>query len=157
VEQIPPPVFLIFYSVNGKTTRSLRRYCLLLVISQIGYVYGYLVNSAEPVLVACQIRRTLFYKNHHPQNHRPPLFSSPLSTTHHLHKPFSAMGGDNKGRSSPRVVCCAIPILKAAGKVLIVSSRKRSDHWVCKSHPSCPTRLPPLDVLLTVRPSRLTI
>jgi len=40
------------------------------------------------------------------------------------------MGGDNKGRSSPRVVCCAIPILKAAGKVLIVSSRKRSDHWV---------------------------
>lgn len=40
------------------------------------------------------------------------------------------MGGDNKGRSSPRVVCCAIPISKAAGKVLIVSSRKRSDHWV---------------------------
>jgi len=27
-------------------------------------------------------------------------------------------------------VCCAIPILKASGKVLIVSSRKRSDHWV---------------------------
>jgi len=38
--------------------------------------------------------------------------------------------GDNKGRSTPRVVCCAIPISRAAGKVLIVSSRKRSDHWV---------------------------
>ncbi|TFK49615.1 hypothetical protein OE88DRAFT_1682659 [Heliocybe sulcata] len=36
----------------------------------------------------------------------------------------------NKGRSTPRVVCCAIPIARAAGKVLIISSRKRPDNWV---------------------------
>ncbi|ETW83126.1 hypothetical protein HETIRDRAFT_417121 [Heterobasidion irregulare TC 32-1] len=35
-----------------------------------------------------------------------------------------------KGRSQPRVVCCAIPIARAAGKVLVVTSRKRPDNWV---------------------------
>ncbi|KAF5340916.1 hypothetical protein D9758_012182 [Tetrapyrgos nigripes] len=35
-----------------------------------------------------------------------------------------------KGRTSPRVVCCAIPIARAAGKVLVVTSRKRPDNWV---------------------------
>ncbi|KXN86055.1 Diphosphoinositol polyphosphate phosphohydrolase aps1 [Leucoagaricus sp. SymC.cos] len=35
-----------------------------------------------------------------------------------------------KGRSTPRVVCCAIPISRAAGKVLVVTSRKRPDNWV---------------------------
>ncbi|ESK93963.1 nudix family protein [Moniliophthora roreri MCA 2997] len=35
-----------------------------------------------------------------------------------------------KGRSVPRVVCCAIPIARAAGKVLVVTSRKRPDSWV---------------------------
>jgi len=35
-----------------------------------------------------------------------------------------------KERSTPRVVCCAIPIARAAGKVLIVTSRKRADKWV---------------------------
>jgi len=35
-----------------------------------------------------------------------------------------------KGRSVPRVVCCAIPIARAAGKVLIVTSRKRPESWV---------------------------
>jgi diphosphoinositol-polyphosphate diphosphatase len=35
-----------------------------------------------------------------------------------------------KGRSVPRVVCCAIPIARSAGKVLIVTSRKRPDNWV---------------------------
>lgn len=39
-----------------------------------------------------------------------------------------------KGRSSPRIVCCAIPIARAAGKVLVVTSRKRPDVWVCKSY-----------------------
>ncbi|KAI0073452.1 hypothetical protein K474DRAFT_1686201 [Panus rudis PR-1116 ss-1] len=38
--------------------------------------------------------------------------------------------GDNKGRSTPRVVCCAIPIWRPAGKVLLVTSRKRKDIWV---------------------------
>jgi len=33
-----------------------------------------------------------------------------------------------KGRATPRVVCCAIPI--RAGKVLVVTSRKRPDNWV---------------------------
>ncbi|KAF8728293.1 hypothetical protein AX14_006822 [Amanita brunnescens Koide BX004] len=35
-----------------------------------------------------------------------------------------------KGRATPRVVCCAIPISRAAGKVLVVTSRKRPHHWV---------------------------
>jgi len=35
-----------------------------------------------------------------------------------------------KGRSSPRIVCCAIPIARAAGKILVVTSRKRPDIWV---------------------------
>ncbi|KAF8525775.1 NUDIX hydrolase domain-like protein [Hysterangium stoloniferum] len=29
----------------------------------------------------------------------------------------------------PRVVCCAIPVARAAGKVLVITSRKRQ-HWV---------------------------
>ncbi len=37
-----------------------------------------------------------------------------------------------KGRAVPRVVCCAIPISRAAGKVLVVTSRKRPHHWVCE-------------------------
>ncbi|EKM58250.1 uncharacterized protein PHACADRAFT_252439 [Phanerochaete carnosa HHB-10118-sp] len=36
----------------------------------------------------------------------------------------------NKGRSTPRIVCCAIPIARAAGKVLLVTSRKRPSNWV---------------------------
>ncbi|PIL35732.1 hypothetical protein GSI_02462 [Ganoderma sinense ZZ0214-1] len=36
----------------------------------------------------------------------------------------------NKGRSTPRVVCCAIPIARSAGKVLVITSRKRPNHWV---------------------------
>ncbi|EGN98865.1 hypothetical protein SERLA73DRAFT_181561 [Serpula lacrymans var. lacrymans S7.3] len=35
-----------------------------------------------------------------------------------------------KGREVPRVVCCAIPIARAAGKVLVITSRKRQDLWV---------------------------
>ncbi|EIM91297.1 uncharacterized protein STEHIDRAFT_73138 [Stereum hirsutum FP-91666 SS1] len=35
-----------------------------------------------------------------------------------------------KGRSTPRVVCCAIPIARSAGKVLVVTSRKRPERWV---------------------------
>ncbi|KAG6919180.1 hypothetical protein DXG01_008478 [Tephrocybe rancida] len=35
-----------------------------------------------------------------------------------------------KGRAVPRVVCCAIPIARAAGKILVVTSRKRPDSWV---------------------------
>jgi hypothetical protein len=40
-----------------------------------------------------------------------------------------------KGRAVPRVVCCAIPISRAAGKVLVVTSRKRPHHWVCEYSP----------------------
>ncbi|KIL67706.1 hypothetical protein M378DRAFT_51056, partial [Amanita muscaria Koide BX008] len=36
----------------------------------------------------------------------------------------------SKGRSAPRVVCCAIPISRAAGKVLVITSRKRPHYWV---------------------------
>jgi hypothetical protein len=51
----------------------------------------------------------------------PPI---PASFTH------KKMG--TKGRSSPRIVCCAIPIARAAGKVLLITSRKRPDRWVCE-------------------------
>lgn len=37
-----------------------------------------------------------------------------------------------KGRATPRVVCCAIPIARAAQKVLVVTSRKRPESWVCE-------------------------
>jgi len=36
----------------------------------------------------------------------------------------------NKGRAAPRVVCCAIPIARTAGKILVITSRKRRDLWV---------------------------
>ncbi|TDL25661.1 hypothetical protein BD410DRAFT_603456 [Rickenella mellea] len=36
----------------------------------------------------------------------------------------------SKNRAVPRVVCCAIPISRAAGKVLVITSRKRPDNWV---------------------------
>ncbi|KAF9493132.1 hypothetical protein BDN71DRAFT_1148169 [Pleurotus eryngii] len=35
-----------------------------------------------------------------------------------------------KGRSTPRIVCCAIPIARSAGKVLVVTSRKRPNIWL---------------------------
>ncbi|KAF8591052.1 hypothetical protein K439DRAFT_1328137 [Ramaria rubella] len=35
-----------------------------------------------------------------------------------------------KDAPRPRVVCCAIPVARAAGKILIITSRKRDDHWV---------------------------
>ncbi|KAG6884065.1 hypothetical protein C0993_001759 [Termitomyces sp. T159_Od127] len=37
-----------------------------------------------------------------------------------------------KGRATPHVVCCAIPIARAAQKVLVVTSRKRPKNWVCE-------------------------
>nr|GAT48736.1 Zinc/iron permease [Mycena chlorophos] len=44
----------------------------------------------------------------------------------HLRRP--AMG--TKGRTTPRVVCCAIPIARQASKILLITSRKRPDNWV---------------------------
>ncbi|KAJ7227336.1 NUDIX hydrolase domain-like protein [Mycena pura] len=35
-----------------------------------------------------------------------------------------------KGRATPRVVCCAIPIARTAAKILLITSRKRPDNWV---------------------------
>lgn len=40
-----------------------------------------------------------------------------------------------KGRAVPRVVCCAIPIARAAGKILVITSRKRPNYWVCTCPP----------------------
>ncbi|KAF7422194.1 hypothetical protein PC9H_010349 [Pleurotus ostreatus] len=37
---------------------------------------------------------------------------------------------NTKGRATPRIVCCAIPIARSAGKVLVVTSRKRPNNWV---------------------------
>ncbi|GJJ08233.1 hypothetical protein Clacol_002442 [Clathrus columnatus] len=46
----------------------------------------------------------------------------PTTTTSHI------MGKSDTPR--PRIVCCAIPVARAAGKVLVVSSRKHQDRWV---------------------------
>lgn len=54
-----------------------------------------------------------------------------------------------KGRSTPRVVCCAIPIARAAGKVLVITSRKRPNHWVCESLPLARST----SALLLIQPS----
>ncbi|KAF8813185.1 hypothetical protein BYT27DRAFT_7131760, partial [Phlegmacium glaucopus] len=35
-----------------------------------------------------------------------------------------------KGRAQPRVVCCAIPIARTSGKVLLITSRKQPSNWV---------------------------
>ncbi|KAF8340590.1 NUDIX hydrolase domain-like protein [Cantharellus anzutake] len=35
-----------------------------------------------------------------------------------------------KQRSTPRVVCCAIPIARTTGQILLITSRKRGDQWV---------------------------
>lgn len=35
-----------------------------------------------------------------------------------------------KDIARPRTVCCAIPILRSSSKVLLITSRKRQDHWV---------------------------
>jgi len=35
-----------------------------------------------------------------------------------------------KQRATPRVVCCAIPILRSTEKVLLVTRRKQRDAWV---------------------------
>jgi len=55
-----------------------------------------------------------------------------------------------KGRAVPRVVCCAIPIARAAGKVLVVTSRKRPNNWVCKYFDISYTALPGLSFGLRV-------
>lgn len=64
-----------------------------------------------------------------------PRLSSPAQTSAPTYSSFFIPPMSNKGRSTPRVVCCAIPISRAAGKVLLVTSRKRKDYWVCESHP----------------------
>ncbi|KAF4613782.1 hypothetical protein D9613_007487 [Agrocybe pediades] len=55
-----------------------------------------------------------------------------------------------KGRAVPRVVCCAIPIARAAGKVLVVTSRKRPNNWCQKvvgNRRMCSWRLQPQERL----------
>ncbi|EJD06954.1 uncharacterized protein FOMMEDRAFT_77016 [Fomitiporia mediterranea MF3/22] len=36
----------------------------------------------------------------------------------------------SKNRTTPRVVCCAIPIWRPSGKVLVITRRKHADSWV---------------------------
>ena len=59
------------------------------------------------------------------------LFSNQGTLRLPIHYPMGS-----KGRSVPRVVCCAIPIARAAGKVLVVTSRKQPNNWLCQSPPS---------------------
>ena len=56
------------------------------------------------------------------------LFSAQNILRLPIHYPLGS-----KGRAVPRVVCCAIPIARAAGKVLVVTSRKQPNNWLCKS------------------------
>ena len=56
------------------------------------------------------------------------LFSTENILRLPIHYPMGS-----KGRAVPRVVCCAIPIARAAGKVLVVTSRKQPNNWLCKS------------------------
>ena len=58
------------------------------------------------------------------------LFSTQNILRLPIHYPLGS-----KGRAVPRVVCCAIPIARAAGKVLVVTSRKQPNNWLCKSPP----------------------
>lgn len=37
-----------------------------------------------------------------------------------------------KERSTPRTVCCAIPIARGARQVLLITSRSRPEMWVCE-------------------------
>jgi hypothetical protein len=67
-----------------------------------------------------------FYPSHHHYH----LFLPPNPSSTKTPTPFIVMS--TKGRSTPRVVCCAIPIARAAGKVLVITSRKRPNHWVCE-------------------------
>ena len=40
-----------------------------------------------------------------------------------------------KGHSQPHIVCCAIPITRGSCQVLLVTSCKHSNSWVCESYP----------------------
>ena len=42
------------------------------------------------------------------------------------------MSTSGKTRATPRVVCCAIPIARAHNQVLVITSRKRPNNWVCE-------------------------
>jgi len=53
------------------------------------------------------------------------LFSTQNILRLPIHYPLGS-----KGRAVPRVVCCAIPIARAAGKVLVVTSRKQPNNWL---------------------------
>lgn len=65
------------------------------------------------------------------------------SSTHMIpHTLYTNRSMGTKGRATPRIVCCAIPISRAAGKVLVVTSRKRPHHWVCESSSPCLFSLP---------------
>ena len=62
--------------------------------------------------------------------------SSSLTLNLLVKAPYSSSIMGTKGRDVPRVVCCAIPIASAAGKVLVITSRKRQDLWVCAYFPT---------------------
>lgn len=59
-----------------------------------------------------------------------PVDHAPSPLHHHANHP--SMG--KKDAVRPRVVCCAIPVARATGKILLITSRKRPDSWVCESH-----------------------
>ena len=92
-----------------------------------------LYKTTAAYLVATSLSNTF------PPNHSSPMQLSNttpnsllFSTQNILRLPIHYPLG-SKGRAVPRVVCCAIPIARAAGKVLVVTSRKQPNNWLCNS------------------------
>ncbi|KAF5372779.1 hypothetical protein D9615_010115 [Tricholomella constricta] len=113
--------------------------------------------SSRPIAFT---RRPLIKRQFHPFSfHIPPpvtlgphvyLPECPRSlhpfTDLHSRQPPQSFTMGTKGRSVPRIVCCAIPIARAAGKILVVTSRKRPDSWCRKvdgNRRMCSWRLQP--------------
>ena len=77
---------------------------------------------------------SLLSDHHHHHHHHPLVSRLQTRTTRniYLHVYARTMSSNTKGRTTPRVVCCAIPIARSANKVLLITSRKRPNSWVCE-------------------------
>jgi hypothetical protein len=119
-----PPLFIFLYYFPSLPTplfSLLRRHSpalRFLLTLPLPSTHALILNSLLTTFVlSCSV-----YPYHTSSSLPPPPQPIPLMST--------------KGRSTPRVVCCAIPIARAAGKVLVITSRKRPNYWVCESLPS---------------------
>ncbi|KAG6902853.1 hypothetical protein C0995_010738 [Termitomyces sp. Mi166 len=90
-------------------------------------------STADPILLCLPADRFLltpWAPLHCPASESLPATRPPaLGSFSHSPSLLTILMG-TKGRATPRVVCCAIPIARAAKKVLVVTSRKRPESWV---------------------------